>query len=77
MKADYKAIQRKIVREPACIKSDLIECAMRTEIVDGEVIYYLKFKDKREFRAIYSSRLVGETLLGEPVIITKEEYERY
>jgi hypothetical protein len=73
----YRQLKRKLGKEPLYIYSEYKECAMRTEIVNGETVYFLKFKDRHEIKAIYSSKLVAEALLGDPEIITPEEYERY
>jgi len=72
-----RQLKRKLGKEPMCLYNEFKECAMRTEIVHGETVYFLKFKDRHEFKAIYSSKLVAEALLGDPEIITLEEYERY
>jgi|WetSurMetagenome_2_1015567.scaffolds.fasta_scaffold141831_1 hypothetical protein len=77
MKIDNKTLQRKIGKEPVFIYSDFEECAIRAEKVDGEIVYYLKFKGNHEFKAIYNSRLVGDALSSNPEFITKEEYNRY
>jgi hypothetical protein len=73
----YRQLKKKLSKEPVCIYSEFNECALRTEIVNGETIYYLKFKNNHEFKAIYSSRMVADTLQSNPEIITLEEYERY
>jgi hypothetical protein len=73
---NYRKLRRKLTREPVCMYSDFKECALRTEVIDGETYYFLKFRDKHEFQAIYGSKLVAETLLSDPEIITLEEYER-
>lgn len=73
---NYRKLQKKLTREPVCMYSDFKECAIRTEIINGETHYYLKFRDKHEFKAIYGSKLVAETLLSDPEFITLEQYER-
>lgn len=73
---NYRKLRKKMTREPICMYSDFHECALRTELVDGETNYYLKFKDKHEIKAIYGSKLVADTLLSDPEIITLEQYEK-
>lgn len=74
---DYRTLQKKINKAPVFIYSDFEECALRSEIIDGEIEYFIKFKGNHEFKAVYSSKLVGNTLTGNPEIITREEYNRY
>ena len=77
MKVDYRTLQKKLGREPVYIYSDFEECAIRAEKIGGEVEYFLKFKGNHEFKAIYSSRLVGDALSSNPRFISREEYNRY
>ena len=77
MKINNRTLLRKIGREPVYIYSDFEECAIRAEKIGGEIVYYLKFKGNHEFKAIYSSRLVGDALSSNPEYITKEQYNRY
>jgi hypothetical protein len=37
----------------------------------------VKHKDTREFKAVYDSRIVGIALAGNPVIISREEYDNF
>lgn len=77
MKIDYRTLQRKLGREPVYIYSDFEECAIKAIRTGGEIEYFLKLKGNHEFKAIYSSRLVGDALSGNPRFISREEYNRY
>ena len=57
-----------------CHTQDVV---LRIAIVDEEVEVYVRHRDKREFKAVYDSKLVGLALSRAPIAITKEQYENF
>jgi hypothetical protein len=74
---NHRLLLEKIDREPVYLFSEFEEIAMRTELVGGEPEIYVKHKDTHEFKAVYDSRIVGIALAGNPVIISREEYDNF
>ena len=67
---------KKTGKEPQYFFYHAEKCAARSEIIDGEIYYHIKFAGQREFSALYNSKTVSDVLLSEPVVITAEEYEK-
>ena len=68
---------KKIGKEPGYYYYNAEKVAARSEIIDGEVFYHIKFKGQCEFQALYNSKTVSDVLLSQPEIITEEEYHKY
>lgn len=71
---DHRIKIEKFNQEPHYYYSEFEECVMRSELIEGEIVYFIKFRGAREFKAIYSSKLVGNILSGSPEPISEEEY---
>lgn len=74
---EYRTLKKKLGKEPVYMYCDFEEIALRSEVVNGEIEYFIKHKDMLEFKAIHSSRIVAVALLSNPELITKEDYEKY
>ena len=65
---------KKTGKEPQYFFYHAEKCAARSEIIDGEIYYHIKFAGQSEFNALYSSKTVSDVLVSEPVVISEEEY---
>ena len=74
---NQRALLEKISLGPVYLYCEFEEVALRTVMADGEMEVYVKYRDTREFKAVYDSRLVGIALSDNPVQITKEEYYNF
>lgn len=74
---NHRSLMEKIDRETVYLYSEFEEVVLRTELVGGEPEIYVKHKDTREFKAVYDSRVVGQALANNPVLISKEEYDNF
>ena len=72
-----RLLLQKVFSGPYYVYCDIQDVVLRIAVVDGEVEVYVKYRDKREFKTVYDSRLVGLALSREPVAITKEQYENF
>ena len=62
---------------PVYLYCEFEEVALRLVMEEGETEFYLKYRDTREFKAVYDSRLVGIALSANPVRISREEYNNF
>lgn len=65
-----------LTKESICFINSYEEAVIRTEIVDKELLYYVRFKGEEEFQAEKGSGIVAGGL-EEHSLITKDEYEQY
>ncbi len=72
----YQEIMSKMITEPVFLLNSFEDIAMRTEIVDGEIKYFMKPRGLYEYSIAYNSKLVAETEF-EANEITKEQYDAY
>lgn len=72
-----RLLLEKISNGPHYVYSDTHDAVMRIEIEKGEVEVFVKYRNKREFKAAYDSKLVGLALSKEPIEITKEDYDNF
>lgn len=56
--------------------NDYEDAVIRFEELDGQNVWFLKFKGEKEFQVERSHRLVADAIL-ENVTITKEEYDAF
>ena len=71
---EYKAKMQKNDQQPHYIYYDFEECAIRSEIINGEICYYIKYSGGREFKAIDNSKIVNSALNNRAEILTRDEY---
>jgi hypothetical protein len=71
---DHRLKLQRYSQEPHFYYYDLEECAIRSEIIDGEICYFIKYRGAREIKAIFDSRIVGNALANHPEVISREEY---
>jgi hypothetical protein len=69
--------EKKIGKEPGYFYYNAEKVATRSEIIEGEIYYHIKFKGQSEFQALFNSKTVKDVLLSQPEIITEEEYHKY
>jgi hypothetical protein len=63
-------------QKPVYLSYDFEHCVLRSVPTKTGLIWYVKFKGEREFNAMKGSGIVTEATLN-PVIITKDEYDRF
>lgn len=66
-------LYKKMRIEPIYFRYDFEDCVVRSEPGVG---WFVKFKDKPEFKAVHGSKIVAEAILGMDMI-TKDEYDNY
>ena len=71
---DPRTKAQKTGKEPQYFFYHAEKCAARSEIIDGEVYYHIKFAGQNEFNALYNSKTMNDVLLSKPVVISEEEY---
>ena len=74
---NHRLLMEKIGRETTYLYCEFEDVVFRTSMVDGELEVYSKYREGREFKAVYDSRLVGMALSCIPVIITKQQYDMF
>ena len=74
---NYRSLLNKICLGPVYLFCEFEEVALKKVLVDGEMEVYIKYKELREFKAIYDSRLLWKVLSNNPVMITQEEYHSF
>jgi len=67
----------KIYHGPVYLFCEIEDVVLKTVLVDGEIEVFVKYKDSREFKAIYDSRLLWKVLSNNPLLITKEKYHSF
>jgi hypothetical protein len=74
---DRRKLLDEIANGPVYLYCEFEEVALRSVVVDGEVEFFIKYRDTREFKAVYDSRLVGIALEANPVRINRDEYNNF
>jgi hypothetical protein len=72
-----RMLLQKVSNGPLYVYCDIQDVALRIAVIDGEVEVFAKYRDKREFKTVYDSKLVGLALSGKPLAITKEQYDNF
>ena len=70
----HRKLMDELTHGPVYLFCEFEEVAIRSALVEGEVEFFIKYRDTREFKAVYDSRLIGVALSGNPVRITREDY---
>lgn len=72
----YNEFNDLLTKESICFINSFDEAAIRSEIVDGTIVYYVKFKGEEEFKAEKGSNIVARGW-EEHALISRAEYDAY
>jgi len=56
---------------------DLEECVNRSEIIDQEIIYFIKYKGQCEIKTVYDSKIIGSAIMSNREIMSKEVFPNF
>lgn len=72
----YNDFNELLTKEEICFINSFDEAVIRTEIVDGTIVYYVKLKGEEEFKAEQGSNIVAGGW-QEHTLISRAEYDAY
>lgn len=72
----YTDFLEMLIKKPIFFINSFEEAAIRTEIEANEIVYYVKFRGEKEFKALNNSSIVAGGI-EEHILITQEEYENH